>query len=114
MTEPNNAYFFVYLTTNDNCEQIDCGITGDLGIRLYHLKYGLYQKNERPINMTCIYLLHWERFADVTEALKRGKEIQRLSFRKKREIIDTFNPEWKFLNETIDINTHSGILPNEL
>ncbi len=45
----------------------------------------------------CTKLLYFEEFTDIEEALKREKQIKRYKKDWKKNLINTFNPEWKDL-----------------
>jgi len=49
-----------------------------------------------------MYLLYWERYEYVEHAIEREKEIKGWRREKKENLISNFNPEWNFLNDTID------------
>jgi putative endonuclease len=46
----------------------------------------------------CCYLLYYEDYGDVWEAIDREKEIKGWSRAKKVALINSKNPDWKFLN----------------
>lgn len=48
------------------------------------------------------YLIYWERFEYIEHAIEREKEIKGWSPAKKEGLIADFNPEWQFLNDTVD------------
>jgi len=48
------------------------------------------------------YLIYWEYFNDITQAISREKEIKGWRREKKELLISEFNKDWNFLN--YDIN----------
>lgn len=49
----------------------------------------------------CFYLVHYERYQYINDAIDREKELKGLSRKKKDTLIAKENPNWKFLNEEI-------------
>ena len=47
------------------------------------------------------YLLFYESYDYINDAIAREKEIKGWRRSKKEELINSFNPEWKFLNEEL-------------
>lgn len=47
----------------------------------------------------CHYLLYYERFDFVQDAIRREKEVKKWGRIKKERLIDTLNPERHFLND---------------
>ena len=77
------------------------GITNNLKERLY------FHQNPEPFSKAftakykCFFLIYYEHFQDVNDAIKREKQIKGLSRKKKENIISEFNKNWSFLNERI-------------
>lgn len=90
--------YFVYILTNPAKTVLYTGMTNDLQTRLnQHFE----QRGKREIfagKNYCFNLVYWERHGFVQHAIEREKEIKGWSRRKKVELIEDFNPEWKFLN----------------
>jgi len=59
----------------------------------------------RPNSFTgkykCHYLSYWERFQYVDDAYAREKQLKGWTRGKKRALIESFNPNWRFLNEEV-------------
>lgn len=49
----------------------------------------------------CFYLIYWERYEWVEDAMKREFQIKGWSRNKKEELINVTNPTWRFLNDEI-------------
>jgi putative endonuclease len=49
----------------------------------------------------CHWLIYYESFKYINDAIAREKEIKRFTRKKKEELIATFNPGWAFLNEEL-------------
>ncbi|TBN00238.1 GIY-YIG nuclease family protein [Hyunsoonleella flava] len=91
----------VYILTNKAKTVLYTGVTNNLKDRLY------FHNNPLPFLKTftakykCFYLIYYENFFDIEDAIKREKQIKGKSRAKKEKTISDFNPEWKFLNDTI-------------
>mgnify|MGYP001819478324 CR=1 FL=1 len=49
----------------------------------------------------CFYLIYYEHFNYIKDAIKKEKQIKGWLRIKKEKLINEFNPEWKFLNYEI-------------
>ena len=87
----------VYILTNKNKTVLYTGVTNDLQGRLYQHATGEIDGFTKKYN--CHYLLHYEWFTHIEEAIDREKEIKGWRRYKKENLISSTNPEWKFLNE---------------
>lgn len=93
--------YYVYILTNKAKTVLYTGVTNNLKDRLY------FHNNPLPFSKTftakykCFYLIYYEHFFDIEDAIKREKQIKGKSRTKKEKIISDFNPEWTFLNDTI-------------
>ena len=54
----------------------------------------------------CHYLIYYERFQLVIDAIAREKEIKGWKRFKKEDLIATMNPEWTFLNNDVLFNNY--------
>jgi len=97
----NNKKYYVYITTNVSKTTLYTGITNNLAIRLKAHYDTKGNKNTFAGRYYCFYLIHSEIFTDINEALAREKEIKRWRREKKMNLIESNNPEWKFLNDNI-------------
>lgn len=75
------------------------GVTNDLKIRIHQYQHSV---NSFTAKYKCFYLLFYERFQEIEDAIKREKQIKGWSRNKKNILITTFNESWTFLNETIE------------
>jgi len=95
--------YFVYILTNKNKSVLYVGVTNDLRTRLYEHELSIIEnKRNFTARYNCMYLLYWERYEYVEHAIEREKEIKGWRREKKENLISNFNPEWNFLNDTID------------
>lgn len=83
--------------TNINKTVLYTGITSDLYSRVAEHK--THEKWDRSFTAkyAVSYLLYYERFMNVTEAIAREKEIKGWRREKKERLIETVNPYWKFI-----------------
>jgi len=91
--------YFVYIVTNKNKTVLYIGVTGDLQNRIFEHEKGLIDGFTKKYN--CHYLIYYELFQDINDAIAREKELKKWRREKKEKLINEFNREWKFLNEKI-------------
>ena len=96
--------YFVYIVTNFTKSVLYTGITNDLRVRIGQHKSNAQRNNFRPFTgrYNCIYLVYWERYQCVNDAIAREKEIKGWTREKKSALVATTNPDWKFLNDILD------------
>lgn len=93
--------YFIYITTNPARTVLYIGVTNDLATRL------LQHFEERGREKTfagryfCFNLIYYERFTYIQHAINREKEIKKWRREKKEALINSFNPNWKFLNDEV-------------
>ena len=78
------------------------GVTNDLKRRLlFHRENTNLKRRAFTSKYKCFYLIYYECFSFVKDAIKREKQIKGWLRIKKEKLVDEFNPEWKFLNNEI-------------
>ena len=92
-------HYFVYMLTNKHKNVLYTGITNDLIRRLSEHQEGIVSGFTKKYN--CFYLVYFEYFQDVFQAINREKQIKGWRRAKKNALIVTKNPDWKFLNEEV-------------
>ncbi|MDL2215079.1 GIY-YIG nuclease family protein [Dysgonomonas sp. OttesenSCG-928-M03] len=95
--------YFVYILTNFNKTVLYTGVTNCLRNRLF--EHRTDAENERKHftgKYNVIYLVYWERFTNIEDAISREKQIKGWTRIKKENLILEFNSEWKFLNDEIE------------
>lgn len=101
--KPLGHNYFVYIVTNKAKRVLYIGMTNNLAKRLSeHELNANGPKSTFAGRYNCYYLLYWERFQFVQDAYSREKELKGWRREKKNNLISSFNPEWKFLNDTIE------------
>ncbi len=92
--------YFVYILTNYNKTVLYVGVTNNLEIRIAQHKEG-NNANAFTKRYRCFYLVHYERFQYINDAIDREKEIKGWSRAKKNRLIEAENRDWRFLNDDI-------------
>jgi len=91
--------YYIYILTNQYHTIFYVGVTNNLIRRVYEHKNKLVKGFTLKYNIN--KLVYYEVFSDVREAIYREKQIKSWSRKKKIEMIEKFNPEWKDLYEEI-------------
>lgn len=96
----DNCYY-VYITTNYTKTVLYTGVTNNLEQRI--IEHYLNRENENTFTgkYKAFYLLFYEPFKYINDAIAREKEIKGWRREKKVALINTMNPEMIFLNEKI-------------
>lgn len=88
--------YYVYILSNATNTTIYTGVTNNLERRLWeHKNHVLPRSFTAQHNVT--KLVHYEVTTDVTAAIEREKQIKSWSRKKKNQLINRKNPEWKDL-----------------
>jgi len=93
--------FYVYIVTNYKKTVLYTGVTNNLKQRL--TEHYLNRNNEETFagKYQCYYLLFFERCQYIDKAIARENQIKGWLRKKKEELINEENPEWRFLNEDV-------------
>ncbi|WP_419868168.1 GIY-YIG nuclease family protein [Chryseobacterium sp. CT-SW4] len=94
--------YYVYILTNKNKTVLYTGVTNDLKSRLYWHKNPEAGSNHFTFKYNCFYLVYYEHFQDIELSIAREKQIKGYSRMKKENLINNFNPNWEFLNDSIE------------
>jgi len=92
-------YYYVYILSNKYNNVLYVGITNDLIRRVYEHKNKLIEGFAEKYNVD--KLVYYELFNDPINAITRKKQLKGYSRKKKVELINSFNPEWKDLYESL-------------
>ena len=91
--------YYVYIITNKFRSTYYIGMTNNLKVRLQKHKDNIVLKNKTFASKYGLeYLVYYEKFVWVQEAIAREKELKKWRREKKLELIRSFNPEFEFLN----------------
>ncbi|MFL5809029.1 MAG: GIY-YIG nuclease family protein [Flavisolibacter sp.] len=93
--------YIVYILTNLQKTVLYTGVTNSLKDRIIEH----YQQRSHPATFAGKYrnhyLLYYECFDHIIDAIRREKEIKRWSRKRKMLLINKVNPELNFLNEDL-------------
>ena len=95
--------YIVYIVTNKNKTMLYTGVTNDIRRRLDE-----HEQDSKPFryqsfagHYNAYFLLHYERYEFIEDAIAREKEIKGWRRSKKEALINTENPDWRFLNDEV-------------
>lgn len=90
--------YYVYIITNKNKTVLYIGVTNNLRLRLeQHQENIVTKKNTFASRYNVCFLVHYEKFAWIQEAIAREKELKGWRREKKMELIKSRNPEMEFI-----------------
>lgn len=96
-----NHNYYVYITTNPGKTVLYIGVTNDISVRV------LQHQENKGINKSftgkyyCYHLVYYEHFTHIESAIAREKEIKKWRREKKVALIESTNPNWTFLNDSV-------------
>ena len=96
----NYHNYAIYILTNKARTVLYIGVTNDLSSRLKQHVEG-YNAFSFTSKYNCFYLVHFEHFQYIDDAIAREKELKGWSRAKKNALIETDNKDWRFLNEEV-------------
>ncbi|WP_456377029.1 GIY-YIG nuclease family protein [Lutibacter sp.] len=88
---------YVYIITNKNNTTIYIGVTSNLLKRIYQHKTTHFKGFTKKYN--CDKLVYFEEFEDVNQAILREKQLKSGSRKRKEDLINIKNSNWKDLSE---------------
>ncbi len=95
--------YYVYIITNKFRSTFYIGMTNNLRIRLQQHKDNIeLAKKTFASKYNLNFLVYYEKFTWVNEAIAREKELKKWRREKKLELIRSFNPEFEFLNHSFE------------
>ncbi len=90
---------YIYIITNFNKTTLYIGVTNNLKRRIYEHRNKLIDGFSKRYNL--VYLVYYECFDCIENAILREKQLKAGSRKKKMDLINAFNSEWKDLYESI-------------
>ena len=87
--------YYVYILTNKHHSVLYVGVTNNLERRIYEHKHHMISGFTERYNVE--KLVYFEATNDVKVAILREKEIKGWTRKKKEQLIDARNPQWKEL-----------------
>jgi putative endonuclease len=91
--------YCVYILTNQHNKVLYTGVTGDLKARVHQHREKLLPGFTARYNV--FKLVYYEAGYDAAGAITREKQIKAGSRRKKIELINKFNPDWRDLYDAL-------------
>ncbi len=89
-------YYYVYMLTNYLNKVVYVGVTNDLERRIYEHKNKLVDGFSSRYNLK--KLIYYEVFGDIRQAIAREKQLKGLIRKKKDELVNQANPQWRDLS----------------
>ena len=103
MKTSDTHHYYVYITTNKNKTVLYTAVTNDLYKRL--AEHFENVKSFRHISFAgkynAYFLLLYEQYDWIQNAIAREKEIKGWRREKKEALINSINPDWRFLNDEV-------------
>lgn len=97
---------FVYIMTNKSKKVLYIGVTSNLKVRVYqHSSH--YFENSFTTKYNLEYLVYYEYFESIENAILREKELKGWRREKKDNLISMKNPNWLFLNDEVGDDIYS-------
>ncbi|WP_347923446.1 GIY-YIG nuclease family protein [Pontimicrobium sp. SW4] len=93
--------YYVYILTNKNKTVLYIGVTNNLKERLYYHSNPEAHSKSFSHKYNCKYLIYFEHFFEIEEAIKREKQLKKWNRAKKERLINFKNPDWTFLNDAV-------------
>ena len=93
---------WVYIMCSLNHSTLYVGVTSNLPSRVYEHKHKI-NANSFSAKYNCVNLVYYKWFETIKEAIAEEKRIKGGSRKKKEEMINSMNPEWKDLYEEIKL-----------
>ena len=91
--------YYIYIITNKTKTVLYTGVTNNLKNRLQQHKDNIANKTVTFASKYRVcYLLYFEKYTWIQEAIAREKEIKKLRRKEKEELIATINPDFAFLD----------------
>lgn len=95
----NEKLYYVYILTNKIKTVLYTGMTNNLEQRIIEHYMDRIERKTFTGKYNCHFLIFYESYKYVNDAIAREKEIKGWLRIKKDKLISDFNPGWKFLNE---------------
>ena len=91
---------WVYMMCSINHSTLYVGVTSNIASRVYQHKNKMYPTSFSA-RYNCIKLVYYWRFELIVEAIAEEKRIKGGSRKKKEDLINNMNPEWKDLYDEV-------------
>lgn len=91
--------YFVYIITNFENTVLYIGVTNNIAKRIDEHKTGAYKSFSSKYKLT--KLVYYEAYDYINDAIFREKQIKGGSRKKKEDLINSLNPIWEDLFESL-------------
>lgn len=91
---------YVYIITNKNHTTLYTGVTSGIARRMKQHRTKFY-KNSFSARYNLEKLVYYEKFPGIEEAISREKQIKAGSRKKKEALINSINPSWEDLYDSM-------------
>ena len=91
---------YVYIITNKSNKVLYIGVTNDIQRRLAEHRLGINDSFSKKYSLD--KLLYCEVFDDPDKAIAREKQLKGWIRKKKEQLIETVNPNWIDISNTIE------------
>lgn len=91
--------YYVYILTNQRNGTLYIGVTNNIARRVWEHKQGSVEGFTKRYHLHC--LVYCESFARPRDAIQREKSFKKWNRAWKVQLIETVNPEWRDLYETV-------------
>ena len=92
--------YYVYILSNITNTTIYTGVTNDLVRRVYEHKHN-FDKDSFPTKYSVHKLVYFESTPSRYAAISREKQIKSWNRRRKNQLVESMNPEWIDLYNSI-------------
>ncbi len=97
----SNKNYYLYITTNPGKTTLYIGVTNNLSRRLQEHLENKGNEDSFAGKYYCYNLVYCEVYENISDAIRREKEIKKWRRNKKTELIEQQNPSWEFMNDKI-------------
>ncbi|MEP7164178.1 MAG: GIY-YIG nuclease family protein [Ferruginibacter sp.] len=95
------SLYYVYILSNKSKTVLYTGMTNNLEQRIIEHYIDRIDKKHFTGKYNCHFLIFYEYYKYVNDAIAREKEIKGWVRAKKNDLITAFNPGWKIFNEEL-------------
>ncbi len=92
--------YYVYILTNERGNVMYVGVTNNLVRRLAEHRSGSVDGFTKKYNVH--KLVYFEQIGDIEDAIAREKQLKGWTRAKKNRLVETVNPQWADLANTLD------------
>ena len=92
---------YIYILTTENNKVMYIGVTSNLTRRVFEHKTHIYKGFTNKYNVT--KLVYYEEFPEIEQAIAREKQLKNWHREWKNQLVESMNPNWIDLSETIGI-----------